>query len=28
VYYANGTGASLSVPTSTLFRISFDQLPY
>jgi hypothetical protein len=28
VYYSNGTPTSLSVPTSTLFRISFDQLPY
>jgi hypothetical protein len=28
VYYSNGTGASLSVPTSTVLRISFDELPY
>src|SRR5579862_381639 len=28
VAYSNITGANLSVPTSTLFRISFDQLPY
>ena len=29
VYYSNGTPtAGLSVPTSTLFRLSFDQLPY
>jgi hypothetical protein len=28
VYYSNGTPSSLSVPTSTVFRISFDQLPY
>jgi len=28
VAYSNITPASLSVPTSTVFRISFDQLPY
>jgi hypothetical protein len=28
VYYSNGTGASLAVPTSTVFRLSFDELPY
>jgi hypothetical protein len=28
VAYSNLTGSSLAVPTSTLFRISFDQLPY
>jgi hypothetical protein len=28
IYYNNGTGAALSVPTSTVFRISFDELPY
>lgn len=28
VAYSNITGASLSVPTSTVLRITFDQLPY
>lgn len=28
VAYSNITNASLSVPTSTVFRASFDQLPY
>ena len=28
VAYSNITGAALSVPTSTLLRITFDQLPY
>lgn len=28
VYYSNGTGAALSVPTSTELRLSFDELPY
>ena len=28
VAYSNITGASLSVPTSTILRISFDELPY
>jgi hypothetical protein len=28
VAYTNITGAALAVPTSTFFRITFDQLPY
>lgn len=28
VAYSNITGANVSVPTSTVLRISFDQLPY
>ena len=28
VAYSNLTGASLSVPTSTVLRVTFDQLPY
>jgi hypothetical protein len=28
VAYSNITGAALSIPTSTLLRITFDQLPY
>jgi hypothetical protein len=28
VAYSNLTGATLAVPTSTVLRISFDQLPY
>jgi len=28
VAYSNITGANLSVPTSTIFRLTFDQLPY
>jgi hypothetical protein len=28
VYYNNGTGAALTVPTSTVFRISFDQTAF
>jgi hypothetical protein len=28
VAYSNLTGAALAVPTSTIFRITFDQLPY
>jgi hypothetical protein len=28
IAYTNGTGASLTVPTTTILRISFDQLPY
>ena len=28
VYYTNGTNATISVPTTTVLRITFDELPY
>lgn len=28
IWYENGTASSLAVPTSTVFRLTFDELPY